>query len=142
MALFITSLISIEESELDEHFVRASGPGGQNVNKVSTAVQLRFDLAQNNSIHPAAKDRLRVIAGQKLTRGDEIVIHAENHRTQKANREDARRRLAQMIREALVTPAKRRKTRPSKGVLVRRAQSKKNRSVVKSMRRKPARGDE
>ena len=140
--LFITSLISIEESELEERFVRSSGPGGQNVNKVSTAVQLRFDLARNESLHPAAKQRLRTIAGQKLTTSDQIVIHAENHRTQKANRDEARRRLAQMVREALVTPAKRRKTRPSKGVLVRRAQSKKNRSVVKSMRRRPPRADE
>lgn len=130
MPLEITSTLSIPDAEIDERFVRASGPGGQNINKVATAVQLRFDLARS-ALPPDARDRLRALAGRRLTDDDVLVIDSRAHRTQLQNREDARERLADLIRRALVRPKKRRKTRPNKAAKERRLESKKRRAETK-----------
>ena len=114
-ALTITASIAIPEEELEERFVRASGPGGQNVNKVATAVELRFDAARSSVLTDDALARLRVLAGTKMTAEGVLVIDARRHRTQAQNREDARERLVELIRQSLVRPRKRRKTRPTKG---------------------------
>jgi ribosome-associated protein len=130
VALAITPTLVIEDAELDERFVRASGPGGQNVNKVATAVQLRYDLARSG-LPPDVLDRLRALGGSRITDADVIVIDAREHRTQLQNREEARQRLADLIRRALVRPKKRQKTRPSKAAKERRLESKKRRSHTK-----------
>jgi ribosome-associated protein len=127
----ITPTLSIQESELEERFVRASGPGGQNVNKVATAVELRFDVARSSALSPDVRDRLRVLAGARMTADGVIVIDARRHRTQAQNREDARDRLSELIRKALVRPKRRRKTRPTKGSVEKRMDSKKRRSETK-----------
>src|SRR5215212_1306287 len=126
--LEITPDIAIDEGELSERFVRASGPGGQNVNKVSTAVELRFDMAQSNAIPEDAKARLRTLAGTRMTSDGVLVIDARRHRTQAQNREDARERLAELIRQSLVRRRRRRKTKPTKGAVERRIESKQKRS--------------
>lgn len=130
MPLEITSTLSVPDAEIDERFVRASGPGGQNVNKVATAVQLRYDLARS-ALPPDVRERLRAIAGSRVTDDDVLVIDARAHRTQLQNREDARERLADLIRRALVRPKKRQKTRPSKAAKQRRLESKKRRAATK-----------
>ena len=132
--LLITNTISIGEEELEENFVRASGPGGQNVNKVASAVQLRFDLGASPALPLDVKARARRLAGHRLTKDDVIVIQADSFRTQKANREDARRRLAQLLREAVPPPVKRKKTRPTKASIERRLKAKKYRGLLKSSR--------
>src|SRR5215813_8407242 len=104
MPLLITPALAIDDSELDERFVRASGPGGQNVNKVATAVQLRFDAARSPSLSDEVRHRLRAIAGSRMTDEGVLVIDARAFRTQAQNREDARERLADLIRRALVRP--------------------------------------
>jgi len=133
MPLTITPSLVIEDAEIEERFVRASGPGGQNVNKVATAVQLRFDVSRS-SLDSAVRDRLRAIAGSRVTDDGVLVIDARSHRTQSQNREDARERLADLVRRALVAPKRRRKTRPSKGSKERRLESKKRRSDTKRSR--------
>lgn len=138
--LYINDRLAIEEHELEEQFIRASGPGGQNVNKVASAVQLRFDLGRSDKLDPDQKERLRKIAGRRLTNEDVIVIEASNHRSQSANRDDARRRLAQMIREALPRPTKRRPTRPTRGSIERRLQAKARRGALKAGRKTPREG--
>ena len=127
----VTPTIAIPESEISERFVRASGPGGQNVNKVSTAVELRFDPSQSAAIPSDALARLRVLAGSRMTADGVLVIDARRHRTQAQNREDARERLAELVRQALVKPRRRRATRPGKGAVERRIETKKRRSDTK-----------
>jgi len=131
----ITDRISIEERELEEHFVRASGPGGQNVNKLSTAVQLRFDVRRSPSLSADVRIRLERMAGRRLTRDGVLVIMAQRHRTQERNRQDARDRLIELIQRASVAPTPRRPTRPTRGSKERRLAGKKNRSSIKGLRR-------
>ena len=130
----ITDTISIDESELTESFVRASGPGGQNVNKVSSAVQLRFDARHSPSLPNDVALRLMRLAGKRLTKEGVIVIIAQQHRTQERNRADARERLVDLIRQAAVRPVPRRPTKVPKASKRRRLESKKHRSGIKSLR--------
>ena len=131
----VTARIALDEREIDEQFVRASGPGGQNVNKLSTAVQLRFDVRRSPSLPPDVRARLERLAGARLTRDGVLVIIAQRHRTQGRNREDALERLLELIRQAAVAPVKRRPTRPTKASRERRIESKKRRSGIKQHRR-------
>lgn len=133
----ITSHIAIDERELEESFVRSSGPGGQNVNKLATAVQLRFDLRGSPNIPPAMKVRAEKIAGQRLTREGVIVISADRFRTQEQNRDDARTRLVELLQRAAIVPKVRRKTRPTLASKKRRIEGKKRRSEIKSRRGRP-----
>ena len=132
--LRVTDTIAIEESELDERFVRASGPGGQNVNKVATAVELRVDLAAS-SLSGEVRARLVALAGKKVTADGVLVIDAREHRTQTQNREAARARLSALLEQASHRPKTRRKTKPSKAAKERRLESKKQRSAAKARRR-------
>jgi ribosome-associated protein len=132
----VTDRIYIDEGELEESFIRASGPGGQNVNKVASAVQLRFDARHSPSLPPAVRARLERIAGKRLTRDGVIVIAAHTHRTQERNREDARERLFAMIREAAKPPVPRRPTKPTRASRERRLETKKRHSTTKRLRRK------
>ena len=132
--LHIAHKIFILESELSESFIRASGPGGQNVNKVSSAVQLRFNLTDNRSLPETVKMRLRHMAGARLIKDDVILIHAESFRTQLANRNDARRKLVELIRAAVPEPVKRKKTKPTKSSVERRLLAKKKTGLVKKQR--------
>ena len=132
----VTDSISVDENELVEAFVRASGPGGQNVNKLSTAVQLRFDARRSPSLPNDVSIRLQKLAGKRLTNDGVIVIVAQQHRTQERNRADARDRLFEMIREAAVKPVVRRATKPTKASKTRRLEGKKVRSNVKALRQK------
>jgi ribosome-associated protein len=133
----ITEAVAIEERELEETFVRSSGPGGQNVNKLATAVQLRFDLRGSPNIPPAMKSRAEKLAGQRLTRDGVIVISADRFRTQEQNRGDARARLIDLLERAAVVPKVRRKTRPTLASKKRRIEGKKRRSETKSRRGRP-----
>lgn len=130
----ITEEIEISERELEERFIRASGPGGQNVNKVSTAVELRFDVRHSGSLPLAVRDRLVRIAGRRINEAGVLVIRADRFRTQERNREDARDRLAELVRAALVVPKRRIKTRPTKASRMRRIEGKKQRANVKQLR--------
>jgi ribosome-associated protein len=131
----VTDHISIDESEIEESFVRSSGPGGQNVNKLATAVQLRFDVRGSPSLPDGARMRLEKLAGARLTGDGVLVIIAQRHRTQARNREDALDRLLDLIRRAAVAPRLRRPTRPTAASRERRIESKKRRAGVKGMRR-------
>jgi ribosome-associated protein len=133
----VTPSIAIEESEVEESFVRASGPGGQNVNKVSSAVQLKFDARRSRGLPNDVAIRLMKLAGSRLTQEGVIVIVAQGQRSQKRNREDALERLLELIREAAVPPQKRRPTKPTKASKERRLASKDRRSSVKAGRAKP-----
>lgn len=132
--LEITPTITIPDDELVERFVRASGPGGQNVNKVSSAVELRFDAAQSPSLPDDVRARLLARRDRRITGDGVIVISAQRFRTQERNREDARERLAALIQAALFVPKKRIATKPTKGAKERRLTGKRERSQVKSTR--------
>jgi ribosome-associated protein len=131
----VTDTISIDDSELSESFVRSSGPGGQNVNKVSSAVQLRFDARHSPSLPNDVAIRLMRLAGKRLTKEGVIVIVAQEHRDQSRNRAEARERLFDMIRQAAVKPVPRRKTKVPKAAKRKRLDEKKHRGSVKSLRR-------
>jgi ribosome-associated protein len=133
MPLQISPTVVIPDEELDERFVRASGPGGQNVNKVATAVQLRFDPARS-ALSDEVRERLRALAGSRATDEGVIVVDARSHRTQSQNRDEARARLVDLIRRALVRPKPRHKTRPSRAEKARRVDSKKRRGDTKRAR--------
>lgn len=133
----ITPTISIDESELDEHFVQASGPGGQNVNKLATAVQLRFDVARSPSLPEDVRQRLKALSGRRLTQDGVLVIDARRYRTQERNRADARERLAALIRDAVTPPRPRRATKPTLASKKRRLETKAQRAQVKKTRTRP-----
>ena len=131
----ITDRISIDEGELAESFIRASGPGGQNVNKLSTAVQLRFDVRNSPSLTDEVRARLERLAGRRLTREGVLVITAQNHRTQGRNRAEALERLVKLVQEAAVAPVPRRATKPTRASRRERLEGKRHRSGIKAMRR-------
>ena len=132
--LTITENIAIAEDELTESFIRASGPGGQNVNKVATAVELRFDVRRSPSLPGDVRQRLERLAGRRLTSAGVIIIRAERFRTQERNRADARERLINLVRRAAVVPKPRVKTKPSRAVKQRRLDAKTHRGRLKQTR--------
>jgi ribosome-associated protein len=137
----ITDTIGIEERELDERFVRASGPGGQNVNKVSTAVELRFDVRASTLPHDV-KQRLMALAGSRMTGDEVLLIDSREHRTQAMNREAARARLVALLQLAAKRPKTRRPTKPKRAAKEKRLESKRQRSEVKSLRGRGRHGDD
>ncbi len=133
--IYITPTIAIDESEIKQEFIRASGPGGQNVNKVSTAVQLRFNVASSPSLPDDIRKRLVNLAGKRITEDGILIIHARRFRTQERNRQDAFDRLITLIRKASERPKVRRKTKPTLESKRRRLEAKRHRSKAKRMRR-------
>ena len=133
----ITPSLIIDEKEIKEQFIRSSGPGGQNVNKVATAVQLRFNIRQNSSLPDDIRDRLTRLAGNRITEEGDLIIEARRYRTQERNRQDARERLAKMVRKATIKPKIRRKTKPSASSIKRRLEEKQHRGKLKQLRRQP-----
>lgn len=136
MPVEITPGLSLPDQDLAWSFVRASGPGGQNVNKVATAAQLRFDLAGTQSLEPAVKQRLRALAGRRVTEDGALIIAARNQRTQEGNRREALERLAELVRRALVAPKARKATRPTRAARERRLETKTQRRTTKQLRRR------
>ena len=133
----ISDAIAIEEREVEESFVRAAGPGGQNVNKFATAVQLRFDVRRSPSLPDAVRARLEKLAGRRLTQDGVLIITAQRYRTQERNRQDALERLVALIRRAAVRPAPRRPTQPTAGARRRRLDAKSRRAGLKKLRSTP-----
>ena len=132
----ITHSIALSEDEIEEHFIRSPGPGGQNVNKVETAVQIRFDARKCPALNNAVFDRLKKLSGHRMTAGGLIIITANRFRSQLRNREDARDRLVELIRQAAVPPKARRATKPSRNAKAKRVETKKKRGVQKKQRQK------
>jgi len=141
MNIPVTDEIALDDGELEFSFIRASGPGGQNVNKVSSAVQMRFDARGSPSLTNDVSIRLQKLAGARLTLDGVIVITAARHRTQERNRADAVERLVALIAKAAVAPVKRKPTKPTKAAKARRLDAKSRRAGVKSMRGKPSDAD-
>jgi ribosome-associated protein len=137
LVIKITPNIAIEENEIEESFIRASGPGGQKLNKTATAVQLRFDVANSPSLPNRVRERLMRLAGNRLTDEGELIIEARQFRTQEQNRQDARARLVKLIRQATRKPKTRRKTSPTAASQERRLQKKRRRSEIKRRRQPP-----
>jgi ribosome-associated protein len=133
--------LAIDEAELEERFIRAAGPGGQNVNKVASAVQLRFDAAASPSLSAAVKERLRAIAGRRMTTAGVVVITAQRHRDQASNRADARERLVALLARAAEPVKPRRPTRVPKAARAARTDAKTKRGAVKRMRDRPREDD-
>ncbi len=131
----ITRDIAIDEREIQENFIRASGPGGQNVNKVATAVQLRFDVRHSAALPEDVRERLIRLAGRRINAKGVLIIQAQRFRTQEQNRRDARERLIRVIRQAALKPRLQRKTTPTLGSKRRRLEGKRRRSEIKKMRR-------
>jgi ribosome-associated protein len=140
--IHITPTISIDENELQMDFVRASGPGGQKVNKAATAVQLRFDIPNSPSLPDDVRERLIRLAGKRVTEDGVLVIEARRYRTQERNRKDAIDRLITLIEEAAVEPKPRRKTKPTRASKERRLEEKRRRSAVKRLRREKPSSEE
>lgn len=137
----ITDDIAIDEADLDLRQIRSSGPGGQNVNKLASAVQLRFDVDACESLPPAVRRRLKRLAGSRMTQAGELILTARTHRSAERNRADVIDRFVEMIRKAAVPPKPRRKTKPTRASKKRRLESKRQRGETKSRRRKPRRDD-
>lgn len=135
--IVVTPEITIEESELEEKFIRASGPGGQNVNKLSTAIQLRFDVQNSPSLPEHIRERLKKISGNRLSSDGVLTIEASRFRTQEQNREDARQRLIGLIQKATYVPKPRRRTKPTKASQLKRVEKKRQRGEIKRLRRFP-----
>ena len=139
--IVVTHAISLDESEIEERFIRSSGPGGQNVNKLSTAVELRFDVRQSPSLPDYVREKLMQLAGKRLTQEGVLVIKAQSFRTQERNRNDALARLIALIQEAAKVVPPRRATRVPRSTKKNRLEEKSRRGTVKSLRAKPARDD-
>jgi len=133
----ISRTFAIPDSEIEEKFIQSSGPGGQNVNKVATAVQLRFNIDQSTSLPKNVKERLKTISKNQITKDNILIVEAKSHRTQEINRKEARVNFAQIIRKALKPVKKRKKTEPPKGVAEKRLERKKIRSAKKKLRQPP-----
>jgi len=134
MVLKVTPDLTIDESELKETFMRASGPGGQNINKVATAIQLRFDVGHSPCLPEPVRARLRRLAASHINAEGILIINARRYRTQQRNRQDARERLATLIRRAMIPPKKRKPTRPSRAAHERRLETKRRRGRLKRLR--------
>ena len=137
MTLEVSNEIHIPESELDEQFIRASGPGGQHVNKTASAVQLRFDVKNSPSLPEDVRRRLKALAGSRMTKDGELILEASQHRSRAQNRAEARARLIRLVRRAARPPVRRKKTKPSRASKERRLKDKRARSEKKRRRQPP-----